>query len=184
MAESPEDELEGLARHPDLGGFAATLRVEWRDEEEELARAALEQWTHQRTLGDVARELMHRGDNVAVLSNGTAFSGRIIEVGRDVVVVATVLGKVDIHLEAPVMLRVVERAKSGGTRGGGVNSFRARMAEREMDGDEVIVGTVLTRHTLRGAIMLGRDHLHVRDRFGAETYVRLADITYVAGASD
>ena len=181
---NPDDELEQLASHPDLGGMASSLRAGWRDEEEGMARDALEAWTHQRTLVDVARELMHRGDAVAFLTTGTAFAGTIVEVGRDLVIVRGAPGDVDIHLAVPPMVRVVERAKTGGTSGGSGLSFRARLAEHEMAGLDVVVGTTHTGYALRGRLTLGADQIHLRGTDGAETYVPIVSIAYVAPGTD
>lgn len=189
----PDDELAGFGGDPDLSGAGASLREEWRAEEEEYGRAAAAQWTHRRRLVDVATELMHRGDTVAITTAGATFTGTVTYVAEDLVTLRTPAGRVDVHaalpttvgrdralLPAPLVIRVVERARAGGLRPGpGVESFRARLHEYEADGREVVVGSSLVTEELRGLITLGRDHVHVRSRDGAETYLPTAWIAYV-----
>ncbi|MGQ0805151.1 MAG: hypothetical protein ACT4PI_14975 [Actinomycetota bacterium] len=187
------DPLE--AGGPDLAATAGRLRDEWRAEEEEWSRAAAAQWTHGRRLVEIARELMHRGDGVAVTAARATFTGEVTHVGVDLLRVRTAGGSVDVHLAvltagggggrhvrlpAPVVLRVVERARSGGRRAGaGADSFRACLLEHEADAADVVVGTSLLEDDLRGTLAVGRDQLRVCDRDGGETYVPLAWVSWV-----
>lgn len=178
----------------DLAVTAGRLRDEWRTEEEEWSRAAAVQWTHGRRLVDIARELMHRGDVVAVTAGRATFTGEVTNVGVDLLRVRTAGGSVDVHLaaltaggdagrhvrlSAPVVLRVVERARSGGRAGAGADSFRACLLEHEADVADVVVGTSLLEDDLRGTLAVGRDQLRVCDRDGGETYVPLAWVAWV-----
>lgn len=190
----PHDELPRFADDPDLSGTGAAMRAEWRADEEEYGRAALAQWGHQRRLTDITTELMHRGDTVAVTVVGATFTGTITYVGDDLVTVRTPVGRVDVHTAlpvavagdrralapAPLVLRVVERAKAGGVRPGNETSgFRARLHEYEADATELVIGSALVPDEVRGVVTLGRDHVHVRGRDGAETYLPIAWIAYV-----
>jgi len=167
----------------ELAGLGAAAREEWRADEEEWGRAAVEQWTHGRGLLDVARELMHRGDAVAVVAGDTTFTGTITYVGSDVLQVHTGGGLVDVHTATPVVLRVVTRARAGGRRPGAAPStFRARLLERESDAGDVVVGSMLLRDELKGRLRVGADHVVVRDDGGPETYVPMAWISWVASA--
>jgi len=64
---------------------AGALRAAWRAEEAEWSRAALERWEHDRTLADVLRDCMHRGDTVAVDVDAQVFAGAVASVGVDMV---------------------------------------------------------------------------------------------------
>jgi hypothetical protein len=195
------DALGDLPGDADLGGMAGALREEWRAEEEEYARAAAAQWGHGRRLVDVARELMHRGDTVAVTAGDLTFSGQIVYVGVDLLQLQTADGgALDVQLAllttaregtresrvaAPVVLRVVERARSGGRRPGpAADTFRARLLEHEADGVEVVLGSVLLREELRGTLTVGRDQVRVCDPGGAETYLPLAWVGWVMRRRD
>jgi len=193
---SAADELD--AGGPDLGAAAGSMREAWRVEEEEWSRAAAAQWAHGRTLVDIARELMHRGDTVAVTAGGATFTGEVTDVGLDVLRLRTAAGPVDVQLgavttgsgehrhvrlPAPVVLRVIARARSGGRRaGGGPETFRARLLEHEADAAEVVIGSTLLGEELWGMLTVGRDQLLVSDRDGSETYLPLAWISWVRRA--
>jgi hypothetical protein len=182
------------AADADLSTTAGSMREEWRADEEEWSRAAAAHWAHGRSLVDIARELMHRGDTVAVTAGETTFTGEVTDVGLDVLRLRTATGTVDLQLAAvttgsggrratrlpaPVVLRVVTRARSGGRRASGhATTFRARLLEHEADAIEVTLGSVLLDGELSGLVTVGRDQVHVCDR-GGETYVPLAWISWV-----
>jgi len=166
------------------------MSEDWRVEEEEYTRAAAEQWAHGRGLVDVARELMHRGDTVAVAVGGHTFAGLLVHVGDDLLTVRTPSGPVDVHLAlaragadmrvpAPLVIRVVERARAGGRAGGGPATFRARLLEHETDRVEVVMGSLPIGEELRGTLTVGRDHVRLCDRDGRETLVPLAWVSWV-----
>jgi hypothetical protein len=175
------------------------MREEWRAEEEEYTRAAATQWAHSRTLIEIARELMHRGDVVAVTAGSATFTGTVTHVGLDLLRLRTPGGTTDVSLAAvttgsgerrrvrllaPVVLRVVERARAGGRSAHrGVETFRARLLEHETDAEPVVVGSLLLEEELRGALTVGRDQVCVTDRDGRETYVPLAWISWVTRPS-
>ena len=179
----------------DLGATAGRLRDEWRAEEEEWSRAAAAQWMHGRRLVDIARELMHRGDTVSVTTGRSAFTGQVTHVGTDVLRLRTAGRPVDVHLAAltaggdggrhvrlpaPVVLRVVERARSGGRRAGaGAESFRACLLGHEAEAAEVVVGSMLLEDEMRGRLTVGRDQVKVCGRDGGETYLPLAWVAWV-----
>ncbi|MFN8028661.1 MAG: hypothetical protein U0W40_20585 [Acidimicrobiia bacterium] len=55
---------------------AADVRREWRADEEEWSRAALEHFVTQRTLTDVLRDLMYQGDAVVLGGRSGSAEGR------------------------------------------------------------------------------------------------------------
>jgi hypothetical protein len=182
--ESMTDPLKGA----DIGDAASVVRAEWRADEEEWTRAGLERWRHERSLLDLLRECMHRGDTIALsLSLGTfTFTGCVIAVGVDLVTLNLADGPVDVccNPEAPLVVRVTERARSGGTRGDAVTTFRARLLELEMSERDVAVGVRATTDVVRGKLVVGRDHVIVHDRDGIETVVGLAAVAWVRRPTD
>lgn len=179
-----EDPREELEHDPGLHAADMGFRSVVRDEAEREAREAAEYAAIRRALSDVARELMERGDLVSVACGHHSFTGRIVHTAADLAVVEMAGGQaVDVHLGGPVVLRVVERAVTGGRRGGGATSFRARLAEyrnaprrREV----VLGGPMLDPEGLVGVISaVARDHVVVhQSATGTEAYVPLALIAY------
>jgi hypothetical protein len=172
----------------DLESIFGAAREERRAEEEEYARAALRQWARHRDLLDVVRELQHRGDTISLRVGDVVFVGTIDTVGRDYVQLRTDGGRVDVRLtssahdgaSAPVLLRVVRRARRGGRRAeADAATFRARLLEYDGDEIEAVVGVPTIGDELRGCLVVGRDHLVVRDRDGGETYVPLGNVAWV-----
>ena len=188
------------AGRPDLGEAAGAMREAWRTEEEEYARAAAARWAHGRRLIDIASEVMHRGDTVAVTIGLVTFTGMVSHVGFDVMRLRTPAGVVDVNLAAvstgsgdnrhtrlpaPIVLRVVARARAGGRRaGGGTDTFRARLLESEAEGACVRLGSLLLQEELRGTLTIGRDQLCVTDTERRETYLPLAWVSWVTTERD
>jgi hypothetical protein len=159
---------------------AAALRAEWRADEDEWTRAALERWEHDRTLVDVMRACMHRGDTVALEFAGRTFVGLVTAVGDDMVRVATTDGSVDAHLGSAEMFsfRVVAPARAGGGRGDQtVGTFRARLLH--LEGRDVQVGVTARDDELSGRLCVGRDQISVVDRDGVRRYVPIGSVTWV-----
>jgi hypothetical protein len=165
----------------ELRAAGAAVRAEWQADEAEWTRAALDVWEHHRTLADVARDCMHRGDVVACEVGGTTFTGGIVGVGDDFVRVAVGSGPVDVHLAGGgCVFRVVERARAGGSRGhGGATTFRARLLELEARGSSVEVGVAATTGALRGVLRVGRDQLSIETCDGLRTYVAIGSVGWV-----
>jgi hypothetical protein len=154
------DPWEALAADPILAARAAEVRAEWRTDEEEWTRAEAERWVHRRSLADLAREYLHRGDTVAVIAGACMFRGTLARVGSDWLQVLTGAGAVDVALSAGVVLRRIERARAGGCRDdGSVATFRARLLEYEASGVEVVVGAWSITTEIHGRVAVGRDHV-------------------------
>jgi hypothetical protein len=185
-----DDPFDDLTGDPQLESAAGAAREERRAEEEEYARAAARQWARHRDLLDVARELQHRGDTIAIDVGETSFRGVVAAVGRDYVQVATLAGRVDVPVltsagALPLVVRVVERARRGGRRAEpGAQTFRARLLEYDADEVDALIGSALLRDDLRGHLTVGRDHVVVRGRGGDETYLPLAWIAWVRAVAD
>ncbi len=159
---------------------AAALRAEWRADEDAWARAALEQWEHDRTLLDVLRTCMHRGDTVAFEFTGRTFVGALSAVGADLARLATTDGSVDAHLDgaAVLVVRVVVAARAGGGRGDrSITTFRARLLH--LEGTLVELGTRVHDDALIGELGVGRDQVRVLDGDGAARYVPIGSVNWV-----
>ena len=172
----------------DLEPIFGAAREERRAEEEEYTRAALRQWARHRDLLDVVRELQHRGDTISVQVGHTRFVGTVDAVGRDYARLRTDGGRVDIRLAShasegapvPVLVRVVNRAPHGGRRAeADAPSFRARLLEYDRDDVEAVVGVPSMEDELRGCLVVGRDHVVVRDRDGGAMYAPLGCVAWV-----
>ena len=170
------DATPGLRQGDDLRTAAARVRAEWRADEEQWATAAHEQWRHTRTLLDVARDHLHRGDTIALRWAGAPapVTGRVLEVAGDALALDTVGGQVHVPLGAgvPIAWRVVERAVHGGRRSGDPLTFRARLLELESAGAAVAVAA-FDDEVLCGTLRVGRDHVEVA----------AADVTWVVALS-
>ena len=185
-----DDPMAQLSLHPDLARTGAALRAEWRDEEEEWMRAAAQHWAHGRDIHDVTRDLMHRGDTVEALVTGRSFIGLVSFVGDDVMELRTGSGRVDVRLTqgdrrgpiAPIVLRVVEKARSGGGRPApAATTMRARLLERESAAQRVVLGSPLLPEEVRGHVGVGRDHVTVRGD-SPDTILPLEWVSWVAPA--
>jgi hypothetical protein len=164
---------------PELAA-AHSVRAAWRADEEAWARAALARWEHQRTLVDVLRDCMHRGDTVAFGFASCTFTGVLTAVGRDLARITTPAGGVDASM--PAVVRVVGRAQGGGARGDDtVSTFVARL--RQLEGTMVRLG-VHAGDEVTGALGLGRDHVCVTDRDGVRAYVPMASVGWVRPDDD
>lgn len=155
---------------------------EMRADAEESERLAAQAARRKRTLGDVARELMARGDTVVAGVPNRRFTGTVLHAAGDLVTLRTASGSVDINLRAPAYLRVVERAQSGG-RGvqDGPSSFKARLFEVEMSTDVVEIGCVNLGEEQPGRVIaVGVDHVVWHDTEGGEWFLPLSAITHVA----
>ncbi|MFI5046346.1 MAG: hypothetical protein ACHQIG_04730 [Acidimicrobiia bacterium] len=164
-----------------LGTAAAAVRADWQADEEHWTAAALEQWRHGRTLTDVARDHLHRGDTISLLWAGCsiAVTGRVLGVSDDALAVETSGSRVDVHLapSTAIAWRVVERAERGGCRGLALGTFRARLLELEA-GDDPVDVALDGDDTLHGALQVGRDHIVVHTP-GGEWVVALSAVRWV-----
>jgi hypothetical protein len=168
-----------------LGDAGAAARAEWRADEEAWTRTAVEQWRHNRTMRDVLRDAMHRGDRLAFVLPAITFVGSATGVGDDVAVLDTIDGPVDINVsdQSLLVVRVLERAHAGGTRGASVTTLRARALELETETCDVRIGCCGAPTVLEGRVQVGRDHLVVSEREGGnDLVVALAAVAWMRRA--
>lgn len=177
------DAFDYWADDPDLRRLAAEMTAELRAEAEEYERLAALDALRSRELSEVALELLHRGDIVAVELGRRSFVGTALYAAGDLLCLRTHTEDVDVWMGAPLGLRVVERVRSGGlSRGMGSPGFKARLFEHEASGGEVAVGCRLSE----GGELIGRvhavafDHLVVEARSGQRWYLSLRAVDYIA----
>lgn len=151
-------------------------------EAEEDERAAAQLAMRSRTLADVTFEAMSRGDQIAAGVGNRMFTGRVAYSAGDLMTLEVGGGTVDFNLQGPMRLRLVETARSGGgSRRDGPGSFRGRLLELETERGDVEVGSPLLPDGLRGTLQVtAQDHLVCRDAAGAEWFVPLNWIGYIA----
>jgi hypothetical protein len=177
------DAFDYWADDPDLRRLAAEMTAELRAEAEEYERLAALDALRSRTLSEVALELLHRGDLVAVELAQRLFVGTALYTASDLLCLRTRVENVDVCLQAPLGLRVIERVRFGGSsRGVGPPSFKARLFEHEASGAEVILGCRIGG----GGELVGRihavavDHLVVEAASGQRWYLSLRAVDYIA----
>ena len=175
------DPFEEWGADPDFERLGWHLRAELRAEAEEYERLAAVDALRGRRLGDVALELLHRGDVVAVDLAGRSFTGAVVYTAGDLLCVRGAGSVVDVNLEAPLSLRVVERVRRGGAgRSGGPPGFKARLFEHEAGGGTVTLGTRLVVGELSGRIdAVAVDHVLLLDADGAPWHVALTAVDFV-----
>jgi hypothetical protein len=176
--------MPGLFPLDGFGDAAAAARSEWRADEEAWTSAAVERWVHERSMLDVVRECMHRGDTVSVGFTQRVFSGRVRAVGVDLFALELLEGRVDVAAtqRARFVLRVEARARSGGTRGDDVTTMRARLLELEAARCNVEVG-VDAGDVVRGQLRIGRDHVLVGSPASHDTVVPIGALSWVLEGS-
>lgn len=147
-------------RPDDLAPLGGAMRAEWQAEEEELTRAAYDQWRHGRSFADLLAECATRGDTVHVTAATATFRGPVVDVGVDRFTIAAGPGPVDIALGADVVIGIDSAAAAeAGERPAAGGTLRARLLEHETSGATVLIGT--SDAELRGVITVGADHVVV-----------------------
>jgi hypothetical protein len=156
------------------------LGPDLRAEAEEDERLAAQAARRRRRLVDVGRDLMARGDRVAVVLPGRRLTGVVVHAAGDLLTVRTAGGEVDVHLAGPVQLRVEDRAAGGGSAtSDGPTSFKARLLELELAGQPVELGAAPAGEQIGTIRAVAVDHLVWQDRDGGEWFLPLATISHV-----
>jgi hypothetical protein len=172
-------------RPPDLGAAGAAMREEWRAEQEAATRDAAEQWRHSRTLLDLARDHMHRGDRVAITVSSHRTVGTIIEVASDRIALVDDGVRTDVHVTdaVPLAFSVIDRARAGGRSGARTMSFRARLLELEAANAPVVVATSIGPDPFTGVLSVGTDLVVIATGAGIETVIAMSAVASVAPAA-
>lgn len=168
VSAEPDDPLDEIARELRQGpGAEFRAEAELDEIETETGRR------RRRSLADVARSSMHRGDTVSALVAGRTLIGRVDAVGVDYLVLVTAAEAVDVRFDAS-LLRVVP-APSGGHDGRpGSATLRARLAEYEQTGERVTALLTDAIADVTGTIrVVATDHVRMVDLDGADVVVPL-----------
>jgi len=142
-----------------LGATTGAMRSEWQAEEDELTRAAYEQWRHGRSFVDLLGECAARGDTIHVTFPTATFRGAVVELGPDRFALAAGPGPVDVSLGADLVLGIDRSPGAAGETPPSGPSLRARLLEHEMAAADVVLGTAGTE--VRGTLVVGVDHVVV-----------------------
>ena len=171
-----DDQLDDLGRE-----LRERVEAEMRLEAEMLEHDSALVERRRRSLADLAIELVSRGDTVTAIAGDKALRGRLSYARGDIASMDTGSGTVDLHLAAGVVLRLDERRTEGGTAPRpGSDTLRARLLEYEMDGRSIEVWMPAHGVDVSGSIgAVGKDHLVVIDRDGAEWMAPLTTIAWV-----
>jgi hypothetical protein len=167
--------------HPDLTRVGASVRSEWRAEEQAATRDAMERWRRARTLVDWLVERMHAGDTIAAAIGPQTFTGAVDEVGRDTLGLRTSFARVDVHLGAvgPLDLALVEHATAGGHRASLRRSFRDIVIAREHEAT-VTIGTMSAPEGIDGRVACAGDFVTITAGDGAELVVPMDRVLWLA----
>jgi hypothetical protein len=143
---------------------------EFRLAAEEDEYWAMKQSRRAGTMAEIAYDSMNRGDLVEVLIGKFVFRGHIRHTRKDLLVLSGSV-QVDVNLAAPLALRVVATADTGGVGGwsGGAESFTARLAELEQSEEICEFLAVPSEVAVTGQVSIrARDHVIVDDADGSE----------------
>jgi len=152
-----------------------------REDAEMLEQDSLTVELRRRRIGDMAVELMSRGDMITVIAGSKSIRG-LLTFARGRLAALTVAGDtVDVNLRSGVALHVDKRATAGGVSPRpGPRTLRARLLEYEVANVGVELWAPAHDVEVAGSIgAVGRDHLVVIDHENTEWVIMLNDIAWV-----
>ena len=171
-SDPPDDEsLLDLARFLRQG-----VGQEWRAELEATEFETHQQRLRSRTLQQVAKMILHRGDRLTIQTGKMQVSGEVVGCGADYLTLETVGGRVDARLDRIAM--VVTKQVSGGIDPkGGAPTWRARLKELELTGEEVELYGSSLGHSRQGRIRaVSTDHVWLVERSRSDIYLPFEEI--------
>ncbi len=152
----------------ELDRVAAVMDAEVRAEQAAYEAMALQAEWRARSLTDVVRELVVRGDTIDMTTAGQTIAGTVVHAGADYAVVDGPRGYCDVALAVLTTLRVTQRSRDGGNSPArGAATLRARMTEHET-AEAPLTILLATGEMLEGRVRAAAsDHLLLEDRRGA-----------------
>jgi len=176
----PDSSPDGF---PDLARFLRQgVGQEWRAELEATEFETHQDRLRRRTLRDVARMLLHRGDRLTVQAGALKLSGHVTAGGTDYVTINTNHLCADARL-GMVALRVTKRRSGGAQAGGMPSTWRARLTQMELTQETVQVHAPSLGVSLEGRIRaVAVDHVWLVDAAGFDIYVPFEEISVVTRA--
>ncbi len=152
----PDDQFEELATE-----LRRRVGAEFVMESAEIEQLAELQRRRRADLAESARRAMHRGDRVTITCQTGRWSGQLLTVGDDYLVLEAVDTWIEAHL--PSVGLEIEPARSGGRSGSPASvTWRARLTELELEGDTVTVLAPPANIEVTGTIeVVAADHIVV-----------------------
>lgn len=174
-SERPGDEpLANLARFLRQG-----VGQEWRAELEATEFETHQQRLRSRTLQNVTRMLLHRGDRLTVQTGKLQVSGEVVGCGADYLTLGTEGTRVDARLDRVAMV-VTKQVAGGMETGGGAPTWRARFQELELTGEPVELYGPSLGGSWQGRIrVVSTDHIWLVHRAGSDVYLPFEEIVVV-----
>ena len=170
------DSLDDLGRE-----LRERVGHEMRQEAEMLERDGVSVELRSRRMGDLAIELLSRGDTVTITAGSKSIRGRLSFARGRLASLDTAGGRVDVNLRSGVAVRVEARATEGGVGPRpGSGTLRALLLEYDMAGTGIEIWAPSHDLEASGPITaVGRDHVILADTDGTELAVMLRDIAWV-----
>lgn len=159
-------------------GLERRLDAEMRRELEAAEREAGKLAAKRRTIADVARSVVDRGDTVTVASDGLEFTGTGIYARGDLLTLRSRAALVEVNLGAIDWLRLEASVDTGGRSSPiEAESFAARLGLLELTAERVeLVGRGGNPRVSGVIAAVARDHVVVDSADGKRWFLRLADI--------
>ncbi len=171
---STPDAMADLARYLRQG-----VGQEWRAELEATEFETHQDRLRRRTLRDIAKMLLHRGDRLTMRTGQLQLTGEVVGGGRDYVTINTEHLCADARLDR-VALRVTRRSSGGVEARGTAPTWRARLTEMELTQEMVEVYAPSLGVSQPGRIrVVAADHLWLMDPTGFDSYLPLEEIAVV-----
>lgn len=173
--DNPLDELRSELR--------SSVGDEFRRAAEDDEQAARQIRLRNRSLADVAHELLSRGDTVQLNFGSERYVGTVTHAAGTLATMETQDGdEIHVNLEGPVAIRVTRRSASGGRSADpiGPESFLARLRQLEVDEATVILAIPTMGESIAAKIeAVATDHVMVQDLSTQIWYVPFHQIAAV-----
>ncbi len=172
---------DGFPLDPQDPGLARRLDREMRSHLAEAEREAELLAARRRTLSDVARRAVERGDLITVAVGARELTGTGIYARRDLLTLATSQALAEIHLGATEWIRVDQPGAHGGrTSPVEAESFEARLRLIEIGTEAIELWGRYGRPRVHGTLTaVGRDHVMVRAPDGRTWFTPLTQVAAV-----
>ena len=135
---------------------------EFRGEAEEVERLVQLQRQRKAVLADIATRAMHQGQGVTVRGLGSEWSGELLAVGSDYLSLLTANQFVEARLDS-IAIGLTPARQGGRTGKPSSDTFKARLTEFEMTGEEVTLRCGAPLVDVTGVIeVVATDHIEMR----------------------
>ncbi len=175
--DSSPDAFSDLARFLRQG-----VGQQWRAEFEATEFESHQDRLRRRTLRDVGKMLLHRGDRLTLQAGSLRLSGQVTAGGADYVTINTRQLCADARL-GMVALRVTKRHSGGAHAAGMPSNWRARLTQMELTQESVELHSPSLGVSLAGRIRaVAVDHVWLVDAAGFDSYLPFDEISVVTRA--